>query len=247
MNALIVYNLAMPATLFPDLSLPASSAAGKAAVVRGLIHGLLQGDCRGGDRVTEEQAAEQFGVSRTPVREALLELAGLGIIDLRRNCGALFRPLGPEELRELYSVRTLLEVEAARLAAGRMPDGLLRNLESVFARLAESGDEDPDWQHDRTLHAAIATASGNRRLADEIARYGHLVQTVRQCVGRQSHRVHRITAMEHLRIIRALASGDPSSSAEAMRAHLTQAAESAAAVVATLQDRARHDESPAAS
>lgn len=237
----------MPATFFSDLSLPTSPAAGKASVVRGLIHGLLQGDWRGGDRITEEEAAERFGVSRTPVREALLELAGLGIIDLRRNCGAIFRPFGPEELRELYSVRTLLEVEAARLAASRIPKGLLSNLESIFEQLAESGDEDPDWQHDRALHAAIARASGNRRLADEIARYGHLVQTVRQCVGGQSHRVHRVTAEDHLRIIRALASGDPSSSAEAMRAHLAQAAESAAAVVATLQNSARHGESPAAS
>ena len=91
--------------------------AGKAHVVSGVIHGLLQGRWRGGERLTEEAVAQIFAVSRTPVREGLLELAAMGMVQLRRNCGAVLQPFGPKQLSEIYAVRTLLEVEAARLAS----------------------------------------------------------------------------------------------------------------------------------
>ena len=105
----------MPATKTSLSSNPRS--AGKRIVVRGILAGLLKGEWLGGARLTEAEAVEKFGVSRTPVREALLELQGLGLIELRRNCGAVFLPFGPEQLREIYDVRSLLEVEATRLAA----------------------------------------------------------------------------------------------------------------------------------
>ena len=80
----------MPVTSKRPVSI--SPAAGKFHVVRGVIHGLLKGRWQGGDRLTELEAAEWFKVSRTPVREAPVELAAVGIVQLRRNCGAIFLP-----------------------------------------------------------------------------------------------------------------------------------------------------------
>jgi len=224
------------------MSLSASSAKRKAVsstakpdVIRGLVAGLLAGEWQDGDRITEAQVSDRFGVSRTPVREALLEMRGLGLLELRRNCGAVFHAFGPDELRELYAVRCLLEVEATRLASGRIERDLLDDFVHRFRHIRESGEADPGWQHDRAFHAAIADASGNRRLASEIARYGEIIQQVREIVGTGRLAIHSTTADEHLAIAAALQEGDSEKSGRAMRAHLTQASSSAAEVVARMR------------
>lgn len=203
--------------------------------MRGLLTALLQGEWNGGDRLTEAEAVARFGVSRTPVREALLELQGLGFVELRRNCGAVFLPFGPEELREIYEVRSLLEIEATRLATGRIDPATLDSLAAAFARIRESGGVDSDWEHDRTLHRVVAEASGNCRLFAEISRYGDLVQTVREIVGGQAYAIHGTTADEHLEILAALARRDSDAAAEAMRAHVGQACHSAVAAVGRMR------------
>lgn len=208
-----------------------ASAAGKALVVRGVIRGLLHGRWTGGDRLTELEAADLFKVSRTPVREALLELAALGIVELRRNCGAIFLPFGEEELRDLYAVRTLLEVEATRLAVTRISPSTLAALRASFEKLRHERRHDSDWQLDQQLHAAVAGACGNPRLTGEIARYADLVQTIREAVGRILADIHSNSLTEHLRILRCLENGDPDAAGKAMQRHLDQAAESAVAAL----------------
>lgn len=216
-----------------------ASAAGKALVVRGVIRGLLHGRWTGGDRLTEIEAAELFKVSRTPVREALLELAALGIVELRRNCGAIFLPFGEEELRDLYAVRTLLEVEATRLAVTRIAPSTLAALRESFEMLRHEQRHDRDWHLDQQLHAAIAGACGNPRLAGEIARYADLVQTIREAVGRVLADIHSNSLTEHLRILRSLQSGNPDAAGKAMQRHLDQAAESAVAALRATTKTAR--------
>ncbi len=216
------------------IKLPPSSSgstAGKARVVRGVIHGLLQGRWRGGDRLTEVDAAALFKVSRTPVREALLELASMSIVELRRNCGAILLPFGEQELRNLYAVRTLLEAEAARLAATRMDETVIDQLKRAFTALRREQRPDADWKLDRKLHAAIAQAADNPRLAGEIARYGDLVQTMREAVGTVLADIHSTSLTDHLRLLRCLKQRDPDAAAAAMRQHLAQAANSAVAAL----------------
>jgi DNA-binding GntR family transcriptional regulator len=226
-------NPAIP--MLHPVSSPAPRSGGKRLVVRGLLAGLLSGEWEGGVRLTEAEAVARFGVSRTPVREALLELQGLGFVELRRNCGAIFLPFGPDELREVYAVRCLLEVEATRLAAGKIPPETLDSLLAAFTRIRESGGVDPDWEHDRTLHRIIAEAAGNKRLYAEIARYGDVVQTVREIVGGQDYGIHETTADEHLDILAALARFDAGRAADAMRKHLAQASDSAAEAVGRMR------------
>lgn len=206
---------------------PSSTAAGKARVVRGVVHGLLKGRWHGGDRLTEVEAAGLFKVSRTPVREALLELASMGIVELRRNCGAVFLPFGEKELGDLYAVRSLLEVEATRLAATRIDESVIEKLRSAFEKLRREQLPDKDWKLDCELHAAIAEACGNPRLAGEIARYHDLVQTMREAVGRTLADIHSTSLAEHLILLRCLKNRDAKAAGESMRLHLAQAAESA--------------------
>ncbi|MGD9745290.1 MAG: GntR family transcriptional regulator [Verrucomicrobiales bacterium] len=218
----------------PQSSAPGSNArasGGKAVVVRGLMHGLLRGHWRGGNRIAEIQAAERFDVSRTPVREALLELAGLGVVELRRNCGAVFLPFGPKELRDIYAVRSLLEEEATRLATNRIDPELLVQLHGGLVMLRETQAEDSGWRLDRRLHSVIAAASGNPRLAGEIARYGDLVQSVREVVSDTLRHIHSTSTADHLRILEELQACSPEAAAAAMKAHLAQAADSAVAAL----------------
>lgn len=219
----------MPSTSPPTR--PLSGAANKRIVVRGILRGLMAGRWKGNERITEATAVELFGVSRTPVREAMLELQGLGLLELRRNCGAVVLPFGETELREMYSVRALLESEAARLAATRIAPGDIERLHRDFLSIRDSDGIDPDWRHDRDLHRLVAESSGNRRLLAEIARYGELVQTIREIVVESTSGIHHTSADEHLRILAALAARDPEASATAMRRHLQQASESAVAAM----------------
>ena len=209
--------------------------SGKQTVFRGIVEGLVKGNWRGGARLTEAEAVELFQVSRTPVREALLELQGIGLVELRRNCGAVFSPFGPKELRDLYAVRSLLEVEATRLATPHMNRGQLQRLHLEITHIKDSGGVDPDWKFDIELHSSIAAASGNSRLAADIARYGGLIQTMREAVGEQSVDIHLESAIEHLAIIEALLSGDSEKSSQAMHEHLAQASQSAIAAIEALR------------
>src|SRR6478609_5294039 len=88
----------------------------RSQLVSKVLHQIFSGELRGGDRLVEEDLAKNFGVSRTPIREALGELAAIGVISLRPNHGAIVCPFGPAQLCELYHVRRILEVEATRMA-----------------------------------------------------------------------------------------------------------------------------------
>jgi len=218
----------------PLFSSPSPQRAGKAHVVSGVIHGLLQGRWRGGERLTEEAVAQIFSVSRTPVREALLELAAMGMVQLRRNCGAVIQPFGPQQLSEIYAVRTLLEAEAARLAAGRIPPAQLESLRGNFEALQRENRPDEGWNLDQLLHTTIATHSGNLRLAEEINRYTLLVQTMREAAGRVLSGLQSTSINEHLEILNRIGLGDAPGAGAAMRKHLQQAEQSAMSAIQAL-------------
>ncbi len=216
---------------------PSQRTASKAKVVRGMVEGLLEGRWKGGERFTEALGSDAFGVSRTPVREALLDLQALGLVELKPNCGAVIRPFGTADLEEIYAVRSLLEIEATRLAAPRISPSKVESLFQSFESIRESGTTDPGWEHDQALHQLIAKESGNRRLAAEIARYSTLVQTMREIVGARSLGIHRASADEHLTILQALCERKSDAAAEAMNAHLAQASDSAVAAMIAIRTR----------
>jgi DNA-binding GntR family transcriptional regulator len=210
---------------------PLPHRAGKAHVVSGVIHGLLQGRWWGGERLTEEAVAQMFSVSRTPVREGLLELASMGLVNLRRNCGAVLQPFGPQQLSEIYGVRALLETEAARLAAGRLPPPLLESLRLDFETLQKENRPDEGWRLDQCLHTTLATHSGNMRLAAEISRYTTLVQTMREAAGRVLSGLQSTSIEEHLEILNRIGRGDALGASAAMKKHLQQAERSALSAI----------------
>lgn len=193
-----------------------------------LLTAIFQGQIEAGQALNIQKLAQRFGVSATPVREALVQLATIGMVEMRHNYGTVARKFGPGELREIYHLRGLLESEAARGACGRIPRESLQRLKSEIETLLKKRGR--NWSErtmalDRELHALIAEHCGSRRLHEEIARYELLMQCIRDVVGNFCHAQAK-GLNEHLSIVDALLDEDRERSAEAMRAHVLSTAAS---------------------
>ena len=209
---------------------PATGKTRRGWVVNQILKGIFTGEFKGGDRLVEEELASIIGVSRTPVREAFCELAGIGVIELKPNAGAMVRPFGPEQIREMYHIRQLLEAEAARLAASRIDESALRDIRERTVACANEPPS-PQWTAqslilDQEFHEIVSVGSGSTRLAEEIARYRNLVDTIREAVGNTSHALE-VALVEHTQVIDALLARDAEAAAAAMTQHIRRGTEAA--------------------
>src|SRR5690348_6581277 len=106
--------------------------------VRDLLEeAILDGELKPGERLRAEALAQRFGTSRTPIREALLQLEAQGLVEVTHNRGAVVRTFDRDDLLDLYEVRALIEPHAAARAASRIGRGELEALE----RLCEEEDQ----------------------------------------------------------------------------------------------------------
>jgi len=202
-------------------------------VVEQILRAIISGQLPEGHRLVVQRLAAQLNVSATPAREALLELANIGVADLLPNRGAVVLRFGPVELREMYHTRRILEVEATRCACGQVDRELLSTLRNEMQHLLEHRGR--DWSHremnsDRQLHDLIATGCGNARLTREIQRYDTLMQAIRDVVGDRRQAQERAIE-EHLVILNALLEEDPDRAAHAMARHIENTAEVVAATL----------------
>jgi DNA-binding GntR family transcriptional regulator len=213
------------------LSEPIARGNLRAQVTARLVTGIFAAKLRSGQRLVVQQLATAYQVSPTPVREALVELASLGLVDLLPNRGAIVRPFGPAEVREISQIRRLLETEATYIACGRIPPVELSALDEELRRL-EGSPRDQAWDRDARaadtrLHGLIAECSGNLRLGVEIGRYLILFRALRDVchfrdAGTNYSRADDVP--EHLAIILPLLRSDAEGAAEAMDSHIRSAA-----------------------
>jgi DNA-binding GntR family transcriptional regulator len=136
-----------------------------------LLEEVLEGDLRPGEVLVETTLGKRFGVSRTPIREALRMLEQDGVLE-RVNRGMRVRQTSSEEVLEIYGVRQILEAAAARDAASRRTDYDLATLDRIFAAMAAAMSATPQEMAavNRSFHRAIWQASGNRTLTDLLER-----------------------------------------------------------------------------
>lgn len=174
---------------------------------------------RPGRHLVESELAGQLGVSRQPVREALQRLNTEGWIDLRPAQGAFVHEPTEEEADQLLSVRTLLEAEAARLAAansGRPGIEALEELCSQGERAVAAGDVDLAVATNAAFHAKVMELAGNVVLAELAGQVDRRVRWYYAPVARQ--RGPRSWA-EHRELIEAIASRDAQRATGIMREH----------------------------
>ncbi len=204
--------------LMPTLTLPADAASLTDAVVEAVRVGVQQQQLVPEEVYSVYQLADLLGVSRSPVREAMLRLADAGLVEIARNRG--FRVVLPtaDDVAEIFEIRLALEPAAAARAAGRDRPDLADHLRAM-ARAAEQRDEPAFWSADRALHRAILVAAGNRRAAEIVEQLRATTALLGPPTTATGRSLVEILA-EHQPVVGAVLAGDAALAEQAMREHL---------------------------
>jgi len=201
------------------------------AIVESVLADVFHGRIGAGQHLVTDELARRFGVSHTPVREALVALAAIGVIDLVPNRGAIVRQVTSRDVREVCQVRRALECEATRSACGRTELSELHRLARELQKLTKAPARSATRfvararDIDSQLHDLIASSCGNTFLASELNRLKILFRAFRDVAwerhdARNDH--HRLAeeAREHMAIVEALIAGDARGAARAMSSHI---------------------------
>jgi DNA-binding GntR family transcriptional regulator len=203
---------------------------------------ILTGQWRPGDRLEEVMLAERYGVSRTPIREALLQLSASGLIENRPRRGAVVAEIGPRKLMEMFDVMAELEAMCARLAARRVTDESLRRINEAHeacGRAFNSADTDAYYYENEVFHAMIRQAGRNEFLIEQAETLQKRLKPYRRMQLRARDRI-RASYQEHEMIAAAIARGDAVAAAEAMRGHVGGMGERFNDLLASLDAAARN-------
>lgn len=134
---------------------------------------IIDGRIGAGEKLREPVLSKQLGVSRTPLREALLQLDSEGFVEMTPRRGAVVRPLSKQDAAETYEVKGALEALAARLACERMDKDTLRRLKDIndsiaSLRRARTVDQARILQLNTEFHQTLTDASGNEKLSQYV-------------------------------------------------------------------------------
>jgi len=206
-------------------------------VVESLLADIFSGRLKAGERLIIRGLAERFEMSPTPIREALVTLEGIGIVDIAPNCGAVVRRVTATDVREVCQVRRALECAAVKLACGKIDPLQLEGLAEAFRQRAAGNGTgrqangsvrraiNQARELDSRLHDLIADSCGNRFLSRELARMKLLFRSFRDVAwDRRKDRPDLLRlpeeAREHLAIVEALLAGDTQTASRAMARHI---------------------------
>jgi DNA-binding GntR family transcriptional regulator len=183
---------------------------------------ILDGRLRPGDAIDEQGVCARFGVSRTPVRETLLQLASLELIEFRPRYGAVVKQMSVKEIAAVWEVLTSLESFAAGLAARRMDSEdrlLLNSFHNMSLPYVEAGDVEGYDAANKTFHEAIYRGCRNEYLAKQVMTIRRRLQPYRRFP------FHRAGGMQrsfegHQLVLNAIKMGEEDKAVAAMREHV---------------------------
>ncbi|WP_029527891.1 GntR family transcriptional regulator [Polaromonas glacialis] len=174
-----------------------------------------------GSHVTLAQLAEHYQVSANPVREALLQLQGEGVIAMRMNRGAVIPLVDERYIDNLYrlrgAVQSMLVRDAARMAVPEQVNRMME-LAAAYESAAQSNDPAACVEANRNLHRHIDVIADNPLAVDLLQGRSTLVDAYRRSVGYGTGRLDLVVA-QHRQIVRAIAAGDEEKAAQAMLEH----------------------------
>src|SRR6201981_3967375 len=204
-------------------SLAASPGVTLAESLRQKLEGAIAaGHLEPGSRLDEQEIAQRFGVSRTPVREAFRLMAANNLVELRGRQGATVRAIKAQSLVEMFQVMAELEGLCARLVGRRVSQSWGSEISEIHQRLAAAGGtENIDVFYDinTEFHEAIYEASRNAFLADQTRKLRNQVAAYRRRVTRMPNRIAD-TVREHEAIMQAILAHDPERAHSTMRDHV---------------------------
>lgn len=188
---------------------------------------IVSGELAPGSLHSVKDLAETLEVSRTPVREALITLEGQGMVRFERNRGVRIQETTVHDLGEVFQLRLLLEVPAARHATNRMTSEQLSELRATLDGMHEAvmaNDVDAMWEKDRLFHRLILSGTGNERLADYVESLRDAVLKRGTHTAGRSRSPQEILA-EHDAIMTPIESRNGRAAAAAMYQHIRHTAE----------------------
>ncbi|MFG1810520.1 GntR family transcriptional regulator [Streptomyces sp. NPDC049040] len=186
-------------------------------VLEAIKHRILTGQLSPGQALVEADLAAQFGVSKTPVREALKTLAGTGLVVMSQYKGVTVRTVDAAMAREVYDVRLLLEPEALRRTITKQAS--LAAAQDALVRAEEAEDRADRSLANRDFHRALYLPCGNpllARMLDEVRDQAALVSTVAWAADPSWER----EAHEHQEILRVALAGDATEAGRLLHAHI---------------------------
>lgn len=191
-------------------------------VTETLREAIINGVLKPGERLMEIQLAEELGVSRTPVRESIrkLELEGFVVMVPRR--GTYVTDLSIKDINEVYEIRTVLDVLAAGLAAERITEDELEELERLLVQIGEcveQNDMEKLIEYDSLFHDVLYRASRNDRLVGIINNLREQFTRFRGISMQYPGRMQN-TVEEHARLVEAIAQRNPDLAQQIAREHM---------------------------
>ena len=210
-----------------------------AEIVAAVERQILSGALAPGQRIDELALANEFGVSRTPVREAILELAAVGLVEQRAHRGAFVADVTLEEIFDVYEVLAELEGLCARLATRRMDHAerkALQALHEEMGGLLQPEDRDEYIELDYRFHGLLIRATRNVALRDHISMCMKRIAPVRK-TSMEIIRDMATAYAEHTKLVKAVLDGHVDEAERIMTEHVSLRAEQAKDLVARWKTR----------
>lgn len=183
---------------------------------------IAVGELKPGQHLDETELAARFGVSRTPIRETLIQLASMGLVVIRPRRGAIVAELGPQQLVEMFEMMSELEAVCGRLAARRMTREEQQALLAAHQACMEAKEADqPDvyYYQNEVFHEAIYAGSHNQFLIEQTRNLYRRLRPYRRLQLRVRDRLSN-SYREHEGVVEAIIAGDGERAAELLREHV---------------------------
>jgi len=194
-------------------------------VFESLSEAIISGQLRSGERLMEIQLAEEMGVSRTPVREAIRKLELEGLVAMIPRKGAYVAGFSLKDIVDVFEIRGALEGLAAELAAERITDDELEELERYLVKISddiENGDLERVVATDTDFHSILYKASRNQRLSQIISNLREQIQRFRTTSLSYPGRM-KIALEEHRKIVEAISARDGELACKLAQEHIDNA------------------------
>lgn len=188
---------------------------------------IVEGELPPGERINEGALSEQFGISRTPLREALKVLASEGLVELRPNRGTRVSSITPEEVGELFEAVSGIERMAGELAALRMTERDIERLKALHERMErhyEAGERHDYFRLNQQIHNTIVSLAGNSILEATHASLMVRVRRARYLAIQSPERWHE-SVQEHRSIMQALEARDSAAAGDLILNHVRRTGE----------------------
>jgi len=190
--------------------------------------GITRGDYALGAPLYEKVLAEEFGISKTPVREALVQLQREGLVVVQPHSGTFVFELADGEVTELCELRLILETNALQLGMRRQAGRLIAELDILVQAMREALKKkqiSPYRELDAQFHRAFFKHCGNAYLAGSYALIEAKLQTLRVNLMKPLPNLSKMSMEEHLKITQALKESKTSKAIDILGAHIKRARE----------------------